>query len=217
VSNRALDATFAAELARADIWIPVRVADDGSTSLVILANEGQPFVAAFTSRELLDAATPGAISIAQSYEWVTSSIPDEVGVVFNPGQVPSLSLSHADAVALVGAERIIRPGETVRLGDPADEPTELLEHVATALQPANAVVEARRVWAQVGERPPGLVIGLGFVPEADANDKKLAFSAVGEAVGGTAVTFSIDLVELDPTDGFAAWMLENNQPFFTRA
>ena len=104
-------------------------------------------------------------------------------------------------------------GSRVYLGDPAQEPQQLLDAIGTALAAVPAVREARRVWAAVDGSAPGLVIGIEADPD-DAGARRAAVAAVAGARVAVPVAFSVNVVFVRDRGEFVAWMAENTAPFY---
>ena len=134
-----------------------------------------------------------------------------MGVALNQGGC-GFPLTPVGVRALAEGEMAIPAGTRVRLGEPAEEPVELLERLARALATTPAT-EARRAWAQTGDDVPGLVVG---VATPDGELAPAVTAAVEQAVQGSGAWFAVDLVPLTGDDVYSAWMLEHATPFYRR-
>jgi hypothetical protein len=110
---------------------------------------------------------------------------------------------------------VVPQGARVRLGEPAAEPTALLRSIASTLGAVAAVREARRVWAQVDDGAPGLVIGIDIDPDTPAA-RGDAVAAVGAAYDAEVIGFDVHVVFRHDQSEFIAWMAENAPPFYVR-
>ena len=104
-------------------------------------------------------------------------------------------------------------GSRVYLGEPAQEPVQLLETIGAALAAVPAVREARRVWVVIDDGAPGLVIGIDVEPD-QASVRRDALSAVARAQIAAPVRFLVGAVFVQDRGLLAAWMAENAIPFF---
>ncbi len=107
----------------------------------------------------------------------------------------------------------IPAGSRVYLGEPAQEPVQLLDAIGAALAAVPAVREARRVWVVIDDGAPGLVIGIEAEPD-QASVRRDALSAVARAQIAAPTQFPVGVVFAQDRGELAAWMAENAVPFF---
>ncbi len=205
------DASRMVEVLRAlknsDLLVPV--AEDAPGKVDALVLDGVPHVVVFTSTAQMDrAGRHGSYATAPSVEFA-ASLPPSVGIALNPGGV-GFPLHPTGVRALASGMVTFPAGTRVRLGDPAEEPSGLLTAVAAQLR-TTSVIEARRVWAQVGDDVPGLVIG---VSAPDRSLRPDVVEAVRRATAQADPGFPVDVVSLDDGSPFSAWMQANTSPFY---
>jgi len=107
-------------------------------------------------------------------------------------------------------------GSRVYLGEPADEPLELLDAVGAALAAVPGVREARRVWAMVENGTPGLVIGIDVEPD-EATTRSEAMAAVSRALVVAPAASPLGVVFVGDRGELVAWMAANAATFFRAA
>ena len=199
-----------------EVWIPLgSPAEVGrNTSVPVVVLDGAQLVPVYTSREQVEKAEPGAHLMNPPLREFVKALPEHVGRAVNPGGDYGMPV-HAETLRqLRGDLTTIEAGTTVRIGEPAEEPEELLAALAEALSSVLAVVDARRCWAQVEGREPGLVIGLDIEPD-NPPVREIALAAVGGVVRAASAS-DIDVVFSNDRDAFTDWMARNAEPFYVR-
>jgi type III secretion system (T3SS) SseB-like protein len=145
---------------------------------------------------------------------LVAALPDSVGLAVNPGGTVGLPVGAAVLRQALGLPTDIQAGTTVRVGEPAEEPTALLAEVAESLVAVPAVRAARRAWAVVGEGKPGLVLGLDVDPDAP-EVRQLALDTVRRVVGREPAGFPVDVVFDNDRGPLVEWMHAHAEPFHT--
>jgi hypothetical protein len=74
------------------------------------------------------------------------------------------------------------------------------------------VRELSRCWAQSGEQPPGLIIGVDLEPDS-RQLRTVVVEAVGVAVTTVNPGFVVDVVFAADRGTFVTWMQQNVKPF----
>lgn len=217
-------------LAEAELWVPLpggAAAEEpsgestGQLKLPIMVIDDAKYVVVYTSEEqfkrcagdLSAAVTPGRA--------FARTLPPELGIAVNPGGEVGLPVPPSSVQAIrgeaAGEEESVPAGAQIMLGEPADEPTELLDALRDTLAAdAPEVASASRAWAKLGDRPEGLLLGIDVRPDDDRT-RQSALQAVGAAVSRTRVPYGVDSVFLsDQTDPITAWFAENTHPFYVR-
>lgn len=188
----------------------VPLADEAAGSADALVLDGVPHVVVFSSEEQMRrAGRTGPYATAPARE-LAGSLPPSVGLALNPGGT-GFPVHPAGVRTLSGGRAVLPAGARVRLGEPAVEPTELLDDLARRLAMTPAV-EARRVWAQIGDDVPNLVVGVACPPGGELPTSVL--EAVRRAVRQADPGFAVDVVDLAGQDPFSAWMRERAEPFY---
>jgi hypothetical protein len=91
---------------------------------------------------------------------------------------------------------------------------DFLAQVSDLLNDISGVRAARRCWAVVGSRQPGLVLSVDLVEASDPLREEVV-TAVATATRNAVLGYSVDVVfDADATE-FTGWMLANTSPFFT--
>jgi hypothetical protein len=197
----------------ATVWVPLTAASGQQGTFPVLSIDGGSYVPVFTSEAEADRAAPRTRRIAPVVRELVASLPESVGLAVNPGGSVGLPLPAGTLRQVIGLGRRVAAGTTVRIGEPAEEPEELLDAVAAALVAVPAVRSARRCWAAVGENRPGLVIGLDVDPD-NQHTRAAALDTVRAAADAAAGDFPVDVVFENDGDEFTGWMAAHVQPFF---
>ena len=205
---------FVELLFRSTAFFPMTADASGSASLTPVTIDDVDFVPVFTSQNEAEAAMPGSVFVEAPVRDVMADAPSHLGLAVNPSGTLGLPIS-AEAVQLqLHRATMIPAGTRVRLGEPAIEPTELLAAIGAGLAAVPAVREARRVWAQIGESTPGLVVGLDVDPD-NPDVRQAAVSAVGAVHRGVHSDFAVDVVFAHDRNDFTEWMNANTAPFYS--
>jgi hypothetical protein len=211
-----------AALADADLWVPLpQGATDTQGALPIMIIDEVKHVAVYTSEEQFKRCA-GAMSyaVAPGRAFV-QTLPPELGLAVNPGGEGGLPIPPAALQAMRGDEGMAAAGTRVMLGEPAEEPHDLLDALRAAFAAAApAVATARRAWGKVGAYPEGLLLGVETTPDDDRSHQS-ALDAVDTALQRSPVPFGVDTVFLDAElpadeDPLSAWFLAHTRPFYTR-
>lgn len=197
----------------ATVWVPMTASSGQQGSFPVLSIDGGSYVPVFTSEGEVDRAAPDNPRIAPVVRELVASLPESVGLAVNPGGSVGLPVPAATIRQAIGLGPRVPAGTKVRIGEPAEEPEELLAAVAVGLGGLPAVRSARRCWAAVGESRPGLVIGLDVDPD-NQQTRTSALDAVRAVADGTAGSFPVDVVFENDRDEFTAWMHAHVEPFY---
>jgi hypothetical protein len=203
--------SFVDTLFRSRGYFPIVNGTDGSGSVSITTIDARPFVAVFTSTEQAGrAGVTGSLAEAPVGDFM-SNVPAHVGLAVNPGGDLGMPVP-ADVVQLqIGRATPVPAGTRIRIGEPAEEPVELLMRLASSLATIPAARLARRCWAQVGVENPGLVIGVDVDP-----DNPDVRAAVIRAVASANIDREsiVNVVFTSDEGEFVSWMSANTEPFF---
>ncbi|MEO6533533.1 MAG: enhanced serine sensitivity protein SseB C-terminal domain-containing protein [Pseudolysinimonas sp.] len=211
--NETTALSFVDLLFRSTAFFPMTEGEEGGASLTLVAIDQTDFVAVFTSQGEADAVMPGSAFVEAPVREFMKGVPTHLGLAVNPSGTLGLPI-YAEAVQhQLHRATTISAGTRVRLGEPAVEPTELLAAIGAGLGTVPAVRAARRVWAQVGERAPGLVVGLDIDPD-NPDVREIAVSAVGTAHRSVQSNFAVDVVFTHDRNDFTEWMSANAAPFY---
>jgi hypothetical protein len=205
--------SFVDLLFRSSAFFPVAV-DGGGGSPPIVTIGGADFVPTFTSRAEADAVMAGSTFVETPVREFMAGMATHLGLAVNPSGTLGLPIFAEAVQHQLHRATIISAGTRVRLGEPAVEPTELLAAISAGLADVRAVREARRVWVQIGEGVPGLVVGLDVDPD-NPDVRESAVSAVGTAHRGVPSSFAVDVVFVHDRNDFTEWMNANAAPFYS--
>lgn len=204
---------FVELLFRSTAFFPMTADASGSASLTPVTIDDD-FVPVFTSQNEAEAVMPASAFVEAPVRDVMADAPTHLGLAVNPSRTMGLPISAEAVQHQLHRATMIPGGTRVRLGEPAIEPTELLAAIGAGLAAVPAVREARRVWAQIGESTPGLVVGLDVDPD-NPDVRQAAVSAVGAAHRGVHSDFAVDVVFAHDRNDFTEWMNANTAPFYS--
>lgn len=225
--NPELIGAFFTALVAGRLWVPLPEGagpqEDGSFAMPTLEfqeeedSETQQLIPAFTSPEQFAIGAPeGVEQIELPAAEMVQQCPDTVGLAINPGCEEGMPIPP-EGVQMLSEDF---GGETrITIDHPDEEPTDLLSAIGTALAPLTPVVSASRAWIDVENAGEGLIIGVELDDPTDEKAQEQAIHAVEHVVKEMEPDFSldvtfVDLVEDDPID---EWLLDNTDPFYTRA
>lgn len=200
------------ELVTVPVYVPMQQASGGGATFPVLTIDGQTYLAAYTSESELAASGTTSGWVHVSLAELVPTLPAHLGVAVNPGGTLGLPVSAGDLRRVVSGEGRIAAGSTVRVGHPAEEPTEVLEAVAGELRTVPSVKGCRRCWAAVGENTPGLVLGVDIDPDVP-EQRRMVVEAVGRAARSVGYRASVDVVFANDRDALTEWMHANAEPF----
>lgn len=178
----------------------------------VMVVDGQSYVPAFTSAEQWTLTGQSGSGATMTLAALVRSVPADLGVAVNPGGTVGLPLAAAPLRAALDAVVAVPAGSRVYIGEPAQEPTDLLAALAEAWSAVPAVKQARRCWASVDGDPPRLVVGVDLDPDHPGT-RDLVLGAMHDVPGQEGV----DLVFANDGGPFVEWMWRNAQPFYTSA
>jgi len=207
---------FVELLFRSTGLFPMAEDASGSTPLTIVTIDQADFVPVFTSRSEADAVMAGSVFVEAPVRDFMAGVPTHLGLAVNPSGTLGLPIAAEAVQHQLRRATTIPAGTRVRLGEPAIEPTELLAAIGASLAAVPAVREARRVWAQIGESDPGLVVGLDIDPD-NPDVRQSAVLAVGSAHRREHSAFAVDVVFAHDRNDFTEWMNANAAPFYPAA
>jgi len=205
---------FVELLFRSTAFFPMTVDATGGRSPSVVTIDGADFVPVFTSQREADVVMAGSVMVQSPVREFMEGVPPHLGLAVNPSGTLGLTIP-AEAVHHQLTRAVTIPtGTIIRLGEPAVEPTELLAAIRVALGAVPAVRQARRVWAQVGDAEPGLVIGLDVDPD-NPGVRQEAIAAIATVHGGSPSEYEVNVVFANDRSDFMQWMNERAAPFYT--
>jgi len=201
----------------AQVWVPVTRTEDGGGHFHVLEHEGDSLVPVFTSDEQLEWAQPATDRVVVATRDLLEQLPAGVGLAVNPGGALGLPLSRealTQALTPGAGGRTAPAGTAMHLGRPAEEPSTLLTAIGEAVRAqAPGVREMSRVWAVVGDQPPGLVVVAALDQDTPA-ERERTLRAVASVAGAAA--FSVDVSFAGDGGQLLAWTRQHATPFFVR-
>lgn len=193
-------------------YFPVAVAADGAASLTVMTVGDQPYVSMFTSSEQASVAgVASSIAEAPVREFM-AGVPAHLGIAVNPGGDLGLPVVAATVQLRLGRGSMVPAGTRIRIGEPAEEPEDLLQRIGAAFLAVPGVRTARRCWAQVGAEAPGLVLGVDVDPD-NPDVRESVIRAVGRANSAPGVT--VNVVFANDGGELVSWMRDHAEPFYT--
>lgn len=214
-------------LALADVFIPsaepgpdeetrVTARAGEQLALPVIELDGASYVPVFTSETQLGRFRPeGGGYLRLPGRALSAVTPDDVGVAVNPGGDLGLSLTPAQLAGLATAE----PGDPEAeflIGEPREEPTELLEAIARFAEKQPEVLAAyRALLVRRRGAEPEHVIGLELGAGVDA---ETVIDAAAEAAREAGVE-RLALLPLQPgleAGQIGRFLLGKTEPFWSR-
>jgi hypothetical protein len=206
-------------LATEDVYIPApdKPAPD-ELSLPVIDVEGVTLVPVFTSLTQLARFRPAGGPYVRIRGTALAEIAQpDVGVAINPGGELGLPLTREQLDQLRTPAPAEEEGPEFLIGEPREEPTELLDAIRRFAEDRPEVLAAYRALLV---RRPGEeaepIVGLQLLPGADARP---AVDAAAEAASAAGIE-RLALVPLqEGTDAgeVGRFLVERTQPFWTRA
>lgn len=184
--------------------------------VIVTAPDGHPVVPAFSSlAELRSVVPPGYGYVELPAPTLLAGVDDgRTSVSLNDGASWSCELLPELIAALVAggvtAEQV--PAGQLAVGEPSEEPTELLAALVTAFGGMPEVVSARRTLAVLpGETDPTFVVGVVLAPGADVGAAMQAGAAAGAPSGVPCLLLPLGPGDEDP---LSRHLLDAVPPFY---
>jgi SseB protein C-terminal domain/SseB protein N-terminal domain len=215
-------------LSEAELYLPAADAPPGERRVVAKVGDTVPlpflelddarYVPAFTSLpRLAEFAAEGGPYLRIAGRVLASICPEDCSLALNPGGAVGLALGPGEVSRIPRAEP---PDETgVKVGEPREEPTELLERLSAFGERTPALRALyRALLRRRPDRRPEIVIGLA-VEDGEDGEEELA-ELLAEA-GRAAREAGFETVAFLPVGGGAGgdverFMLERTRPFWSR-
>ncbi|HEV2068163.1 MAG TPA: enhanced serine sensitivity protein SseB C-terminal domain-containing protein [Acidimicrobiales bacterium] len=200
---------------------PARALDEGTLALPVVESGGRRYVPVFTSPEALRRYVPEDVPTAVlTGKALARAWPADAWMALNPRSEASAILGPDEVVRLPG-EPPVAPSNPIEerfaVGEPAEEPEELIELVRRYCRSRPEVVAAYRALVLVDApgRRPQLVVGVELDEGADVN---LVLRGL-EATGRESAVPLLGLVSIrrDDPGAVARYMLERTQPIYRRS
>ncbi|KAA6213855.1 enhanced serine sensitivity protein SseB [Streptomyces albofaciens JCM 4342] len=224
-------------LGRSRIWVPLpkgggpESAGMGRAGLDLPTVEidSAAYVPVFSSEQEFTrvAGQHMSYTVAPAAEFARG-LPPLMGIAVNPEGTVGVPLPPDAVAELCRTDRLEHPGAPsgarVRLFEPdwQEEPVDFLAAAGLEFSATGFVVTARRALASIEGDAPALFVGVqvdaAAVAPHDPAVRDAVTGALGRALGGTPLTWPVQLVMLDLAQGdpVADWMLERVRPFYSR-
>jgi SseB protein N-terminal domain/SseB protein C-terminal domain len=213
--QQANGAELLAALAAAELLVPVAGSAEDPTRMRLPAfeDQGRRYVPVFTSPAQLELYGHGGGYLRLRGRELAAMVDQQTGLAVNVGGDVGLPIAP-EQVRAMAAPASLLAGQVVQLGEPAEEPTRLLEAVAAGLATSTGVRAAYRALMQAGDQPPRLVVGVEV-------DDPAAGQRLLEAVGRAASELGdreVDLIAFgeDGDGAVGSWMQLHTRPFYRR-
>ena len=184
---------------------------------LVSAEDGRELLPLFTSRVRLERVHgPGPLAEVEFAE-LAGNWPGEAWALIAPGEEVEMAVPPTDVrdlARLTGPESM-PAGTRVFVGDPAEEPEELLGQLsawAKAEPSVRAAYRAQVLFDRPGEEPH---VAVGLLLDSGADEEAL-MAAAGERArssGAHATLLRIDEASSDP---IGRYMLDKTEPFYVR-
>jgi SseB protein N-terminal domain/SseB protein C-terminal domain len=200
-------------LAEAEVFLPTpeQVPDaSGNLPLPTFEREGKTYVPVFTSAAQLARFAPdGTPFVRISGRALATFWPAECSLVFNPGGDLGAVLTPEQVAQVLEAPP---PDRALAIGEPREEPEELLEAIRRFAEGRPEIEAAYRGLLVRRGGVPEIVVGLELAPGADET------AVIAEAARAAGVE-SVALVPLRrdaAQSDVARYLLEKTEPFYRR-
>lgn len=199
------------DLQQATVFAPLRVTGE-NRSLGVVEVDGQQLALVFTSEEMLRAVTDVPY-IAPPFSGLVDMLPPGVGVLVNAQSEVSITIPAADLQRTGASDApLVVDASRLFIGEPAEEPVEVLAALSRTAHGIASVRELRRAWVSVDGAEPGLMVGVDLDPDNDAVRAVVTSSLRGGLPPG-AVT---ELVFANDRSPVIDWMWSNTEPFHVK-
>jgi hypothetical protein len=196
------------ELRHATVFAPLRVNGD-TRSLGVVEVDGDQLALAFTSEEMLRSVTDVPF-IAPPFSELAGMLPPGVGVLLNAQTDFSVTIPAGELDGTrTGGAPVAVDASRFFIGEPAEEPVEVLAALSRTAHGIAAVRELRRAWVSVDGAEPGLMVGVDLDPDNDAV-RTVVTSALREGLPPEVAT---DLLFANDRSPVIDWMWANTEPF----
>jgi type III secretion system (T3SS) SseB-like protein len=216
--GRTLPQEFLIRLFQSDVIVLDLPTSDGERYLGTITMDDQQLVPVFTSLEqaqLSGLLRPESHALAGVLREIMATQPVQWGIAVNPGGTLGLPIPAEVVRSQLERPHTVPVGTTVRLGEPAVEPTALLVAITDQAESMPAVRGLSRCWAQVGDHPPGLVVGVDLDPDS-AEARAAIIRAMDGARAMQHPDFTVDIAFWTDGGAFVEWMQQNVEPFYRR-
>lgn len=198
---------------------PAEALDEGTLTLPLVESGGRRYVPVFTSAEALRRYAPDDVPTAvvtgralagawPADAWMALNPRSEAGAILSPEEVASLP-GEPPATPAPAEERFA-------VGEPAEEPEEVIELVRRYCNSRPEIVAAYRALVLVDApgRRPQLVVGVELDEDADTDLVLRELEAAGRESGVPAL--GLLPIRRDHPGAVARYMLDRTEPIYRR-
>jgi hypothetical protein len=205
--------SFLRTLVDGEVFLSKSAFSDAGLTLATTTIDSRAYIRVYTSDEqALAGGEEGSVEVAA--RGLIRSMPSHVGFALNVGGDLGLPVFAETLQQSVNGSSTLSTGSRIRIGDPVEEPNDLLQALSDAYAGLPAIRAARRCWAAVNDEQPGLVVGIDLDPDTP-DTRSIVQQATSSTVSTLAPSFVVDLVFTTDRDEFTNWMIDNSPPFHT--
>lgn len=197
--------------ALAERWVLISVLQrpDGQPEPLLTSVGEEPCMVAFTDETEAEADLPEGYKIYQiQVRDALLQLPPQAGLVVDPRAESPTYIPAGQKAEVVAAGKPFPRGARVIVGEPEEEPTELVE--ALKSRPPQGTQRLWRVWYQAEDAPPKLLLAYESETGQDASVADGIYAVVAALRWSDPV---LVLAMSDLPDGHQRWLLDNISPF----
>lgn len=200
-------------LADTEVLLAVAQTDQGPAPLLTDVS-GEPAVVAWTDLDQARAEVPDSHQLfSMPVSELLAQLPPHAGLVVDPRAASPVHVAAASKAAVLEAATPFPAGAPTRIGDPAEEPAELLAALCSTAPSVPGLRRLWRTWYQVADARPRLLVVYG----TDDPPRHGAAAADAVIAAATRVQHAGPLLVLALEDLPAehrTWLLENTPPLY---
>jgi hypothetical protein len=205
-------------LAAGEVWVPLPAGarGDQTADLPILWIDDERYIPVYTSAEEFGRSAGDMAYMVSPLRDLARALSPDLGIAVNPGGTVGLPIRPPGVDVLRGGKWTAPVGGRVRLGQPEVEPAALMEALKRAMARVREVESVRSAWAQFGDDPSGLLLGVILEPDSEAA-RQAALAAIAAARAQVQDPCSVDCVfGREPGDAVARWLASNASILYQR-
>lgn len=200
-------------LADTEVLLAVAQTEQGPAPLFTEVS-GEPAVVAWTDLEQARADVPESHQLfSMPVAELLAQLPPHAGLVVDPRAASPVHVAAGSKAAVLAAAQPFPAGAPTRIGDPADEPVELLAALRSAAPSVPGLRRLWRTWYQVADaRPRLLVVYATDDPQQHGPAAADAVVAAARQVQHPGPLLVLAVEDL-PAE-HRTWLLESTPPLF---
>jgi len=210
-------------LVNAHVFVPAETSQEaGSGNLSLPRHRGRDgsfYAPVFTSRERLLRFTGGDWSATLPFRDLAGSWPEDLVLVLNPGELVQLVLPGTEVLRLgrpTQGPSLVPAGTSVMVGEPAEDPEQVLRTVAAACSVHPEIAAAYRAQIHI-DRPgesPHLAVGLLFDGSGEGLERTCREITEAAARAGAEGVTVLSVTEEPSGNGIADYTVQSTAPFY---